>query len=74
MSTDPKALEAEALKLPVQERAQLAERLMASLFETPEIDSAWGEEVEHRIREIEDGRSELRPLADVVAKARAALK
>jgi len=46
MSSQLKTVEAEALKLPAEERAQLADRLITSLFEDAEIEDAWAEEVE----------------------------
>jgi len=63
-------LEAQALKLSPEERAQLADRLIASLFRDNEIDDAWAVEVERRIKEIEGGRAQLIPAADAIARAR----
>lgn len=49
-----------ALSLPEEDRAMLADHLHESL--TPpnqkEIDAAWAEEAERRIREIDEGRVE----------------
>jgi putative addiction module component (TIGR02574 family) len=67
-------IEAQALKLSPEERAQLADRLITSLFEDHEIEKAWAEEVERRIKEIECDRAELIPAADSIARARAAIK
>jgi hypothetical protein len=53
--------------------AQLADRLIASLFEDHEVEEAWAVEVERRIEEIESGRSKLIPAAESVARARAAI-
>jgi hypothetical protein len=36
---------------------QLADRLIASLFEDQEVEEAWAAEVERRIEEIESGRT-----------------
>jgi putative addiction module component (TIGR02574 family) len=74
MSSQLEAVQAQALQLPPEERAQLADRLLASLFEDREIEDAWAVEVERRIEEIESGRSKLIPAADAIARARAALK
>lgn len=74
MSSQLEAVEAQALKLTAEERAQLADRLIASLFEDHEVEEAWAVEVERRIEEIESGRSELIPAAEAIARARAALK
>jgi putative addiction module component (TIGR02574 family) len=67
-------VEAQALKLSPEERAQLAGRLITSLFEDHEIEDAWAAEVERRIEEIESGRAKLIPAADFIARARAAIK
>ncbi|MGC2519340.1 MAG: addiction module protein [Burkholderiales bacterium] len=74
MSSQLETLEAQALKLSLEERAQLAERLIASLFQDTEVEEAWAVEVERRIREIEGGRAQLVPAADAIARARAAVK
>jgi putative addiction module component (TIGR02574 family) len=63
-------LEAHALKLSPEERARLADRLIASLFQDNEIEDAWAVEVERRIKEIEAGRAQLVPAADAIARAR----
>lgn len=74
MSSQLEAVEAQALKLTAEERVQLADRLIASLFEDKEIEEAWAVEVERRIEEIESGRSQLIPAAEAIARARAAIK
>jgi len=67
-------VEAQALKLSPEEGAQLADRLITSLFEDHEIEDAWAAEVERRFEEIESGRAKLIPAADSIARARAAIK
>ena len=74
MSSQLESVEAEAMKLSAEERAQLADRLIASLFEDAESEDAWEVEVERRIAEIEAGRSKLIPASEAIARARAALK
>jgi putative addiction module component (TIGR02574 family) len=74
MSSQLESVEAEAMKLTAEERAQLADRLIASLFEDAEIEDAWEVEVERRIAGIEAGRSKLIPASEAIARARAALK
>ena len=74
MSSQLETVEAQALKLTAEERAQLANRLLASLFEDREVEEAWSVEVERRIVEIEAGRSKLIPAVDAIARARAAVK
>lgn len=67
-------VEAEALKLSAEERARLADRLLASLSEDAEVEEAWAAEVERRIAEIESGQVQLVPASEAIARARAALK
>jgi putative addiction module component (TIGR02574 family) len=74
MSNQFEIIEAQALKLSPEERAQLADHLIASLFKDEEIEDAWAAEVERRIDEIESGRAVLIPAADSIARARAAIK
>jgi len=73
MSDQLEIVEVQALKLPPEERAQLADRLVASLFKDQNIEDAWSAEVERRIEEIESGRAKLIPAADSIARARAAI-
>jgi putative addiction module component (TIGR02574 family) len=74
MSTQLEIVAAQALKLTPEERAQLADRLISSIFEDHEIEDAWTAEVEHRIEEIESGGAKLIPAAEAIARARAAIK
>jgi putative addiction module component (TIGR02574 family) len=74
MSNQVDVLEAEALKLTPEERARLADRLIASLSDDAEIEEAWAAEVERRIAEIEGGRAPVVPAAAAIARARDALK
>jgi putative addiction module component (TIGR02574 family) len=74
MSSQFEIVEAQALKLSPEDRAQLADRLVASLFKDQEIEDAWANEVELRIDEIESGHVALIPAADSIARARAAIK
>lgn len=66
-------LEAEAMKLPTNERSAFAQRLLASIDEEDEIEQAWADEVERRIAEVRSGAVQLLPLADVLAEIRASL-
>lgn len=68
-------LEAEALELAASERAYLAGLLLASLEEdlegsSGEIESAWSEEIQNRLREIRGGRAKLVPAEDVLQDLR----
>ena len=67
-------IEAEILRLPSQERARLAELLIASLEEEDEIARAWGEEAERRYEELRDGVAEGIPAEEVFARIRTRLK
>ena len=67
-------LEAEALTLTPGERAAFAQLLLASLDEDAGIDDAWAEEIERRIADVENGTSQVIPIAEALAQARAALK
>ena len=74
MSNQLEIVEAQALKLTAEKRAQLADRLITSLFEDHEIENALAAEVKRRIEEIESGRAKLIPAADSIARARAAIE
>jgi putative addiction module component (TIGR02574 family) len=74
METQLEALELEALKLTPGERAALAQRLLASLDENTEINDAWAAEIERRIADIEGGAVQVIPIAEALARVRAALK
>jgi putative addiction module component (TIGR02574 family) len=72
-------LEAEALELPVRERARLAQRLIESLDEDAaedpaEVEQAWEEEIRRRLAEVEVGTAELIPAEQVFAEIRTQLK
>ena len=74
MSNQVEVLEAEAMKLTPEERARLADRLLASLSDDAAIEEAWAAEVERRIAEIEAGRAPVVPAVEAIARARDALK
>ena len=74
METPLEFLESEALKLTHGERAALAQRLLASLDEDSEIEDAWAAEIERRIADVESGAVQVIPIADALARVRAALK
>jgi len=74
MTNQLEIVEAQALTLSPEDRAQLADRLITSLFEDHDIENSWAAEVERRIEEIESGHVTLIPAADSIARARAAIK
>jgi putative addiction module component (TIGR02574 family) len=61
-------LEIEARNLPRDERARLAEALIASLEEEGEIELAWRQEVRRRIQELVDGSVHAISGEDVLAE------
>lgn len=63
-------IEQEILKLPLAERARLAERLIASLDEDSEIEAAWMAEVRRRDAELASGAVEAIPLEDALSSVR----
>lgn len=59
------------LRLPVADRAVLAERLLASLddLDEDESDLLWGEEAERRLAGLRKGAARARPAEEVYARA-----
>ncbi|WIM05168.1 MAG: addiction module protein [Candidatus Nitricoxidivorans perseverans] len=64
-----------ARELVPEDRARLAEELLASLEGNPEpgVDSAWDDELRKRIAEVESGAVEPIPADEVFARVRRAL-
>jgi putative addiction module component (TIGR02574 family) len=63
----------EALTLPVEERADVAAELLASLDEAParsaaDVEAAWAHEIERRARRVMNGESAGEPWDDVRAR------
>jgi hypothetical protein len=71
MSAILEKLELDALNLPREERAFLADRLLSSLGgeALSDVDAAWVAEAEHRYAEFKDGIRQPIPSADVFAEA-----
>jgi putative addiction module component (TIGR02574 family) len=69
-------LEAKALKLPAEQRARLAERLISSLDHETDADSEelWIQEAERRLNELDSGAVDAIPAERVIEKARSALR
>jgi putative addiction module component (TIGR02574 family) len=78
VGVDPKDKLLEAvLGLPVEDRAEMASRLIESLGDGPEdadAAAAWADEIERRVREVDEGRVQLIPWEEVRARLRARLK
>lgn len=69
MTTEMKKTCKEVLTLPPKEKANLVERLLASLDEPDEqIDNVWRKEVEDRIKAYKNGRLRSVSLETVLAK------
>lgn len=66
-------LEAEVLRLPLRERAHLAERLLSSLDEDAEIEQAWEDVAERRYQQYLSGEMETVSASDALAEIRAEL-
>jgi len=69
-------LESKALDLAPEERARLAERLLASLesMAEPEAEALWLEEAERRLAELGSGAAASTPADEVFRKSRSVLR
>ena len=63
-------IEAEAMKLSIEERADLADRLWASLEPQAAVDAAWAVEIERRVRQLETGEVDSIPHETVMTELR----
>jgi putative addiction module component (TIGR02574 family) len=65
-----------AKELPPEDRARLAEELLASLEDLPESseDAAWDAELLRRVTEVENGTAKLLPADEVFARVRSSLR
>lgn len=65
-------LKKKAAQLPEQERAELALSLIESLDgpADPNVEEAWAQEIERRVRQVEKGEAELIPAEEVFARIR----
>lgn len=63
-------VEADAMKLPIEERAELADRLWASLEPQADVDAAWAVEIGRRVRQLETGEVETIPHETVMTELR----
>ena len=70
-----RVLEKEALSLPPRSRVRLAERIIESIedYADPELEAAWGDEVERRVRGIKSRTEQGLPAEQVMQEARRAL-
>ncbi len=73
MSKPLEAIESEALNLPQADRSRLIDRLIASLEQDPEWESAWSAEADRREDRIARGEAAWVPGADAIARIRSKL-
>ena len=74
MSTSITEVEAQALQLSPEDRAHLADKLLASLSPDTEIEAAWSAEAERRLAELESGSVTGIPVEVAIARARDAIQ
>ena len=76
MSTHLDQLTADAMKLPLRDRVQLAQRLVSTLDDEVEtnVEALWFAEAERRLEELRSGKIQEIPAEDVFRNAREALK
>lgn len=74
MSLTLESVTAEALKLTPDERAELIERLIASVESPMSLHPEWEAEIERRLDDLEAGRAEAIPADEVFARIEAKLK
>lgn len=71
MTTDTRQILKEAMRLPANERASLADHLLSSLDQPDEhIDALWRKEVEDRINAYQSGKLKAVSLDEVLSKYR----
>ena len=72
MSTPLEQLTRQAFALSEEDRARLADLLLASLPDGAQepLDKAWDREIEHRVKSLQSGTATLVTAADVHADAR----
>ena len=70
MSSKLAEITQDALRLPYDEQLRLARTLLESseAIGQTDVDGAWEEEIERRIKKIEAGLGKSRPFAEVVAE------
>jgi len=73
---DPTTVEHDALRLPPEDRAKLAQKLLLSLdtLSEKELEQAWLMEADRRAREIDRGETQPIPAEEVRRKTRSLLR
>jgi putative addiction module component (TIGR02574 family) len=65
---------ADALELSIEERLALAEKMVMSVPADPEIEKAWEDEIQRRIRQFDNGEVKGIPGPEVFRAIRAKLR
>ncbi|KAF0220520.1 MAG: addiction module [Geobacteraceae bacterium] len=75
MKTNIEKLETEVMKLNIEARARLAEKLILSLDAPSEEENLrlWVAEAERRLRDLREGKAKEIPAKEVLRRARAAI-
>ena len=73
---DAKIVEREALRMPPEDRAKLAQKLLLSLdaLSEEELEQTWLIEADRRARQLDRGESQPIPADEIRRKARALLR
>ena len=74
MSASLETVEAAALQLSAEERAELIERLIDTVLPPPPLHPAWEAEIARRVAELDAGLVERIPDEEVLAKMRAMIE
>jgi len=74
MALTYKEIISEAMKLPPQERADLADRLWISVDTPQAVADAWDAEIERRVAQLDAGEVDTVPFEQVIAELRAKLR
>lgn len=70
MSSTLEQLTAQALDLPAEQRAVLAETLLESIEPTPPLSPEWEAEIARRVAEVDRGEVTCRPWSEVMQELR----
>jgi putative addiction module component (TIGR02574 family) len=68
MPTPIDLIEAQAMTLTADERADLADRLYRSVSAAPDLDSRWEAEIDRRLDDMDAGRTRFMPASEAMAK------
>ena len=74
MTTLLEDAETAALKLSVEVRAELIERLIDTVLPSPPLHPAWEAEIERRVAEMDAGLTKFIPAEEVMAELRAMIE